>query len=127
MLVSPDGSLLACIAGASDQFSPDGARESHGKILTMDMAGSIVRQVPLPPMEPFVVGLAWARDDGFWIVGTSESIGTLVHVDRHGAAHEILKRAGLISAIPSPDGNRLALQVMEGHTNVWEVDLPTGY
>jgi eukaryotic-like serine/threonine-protein kinase len=117
--------------------SPSGARIAYssraGTIVILDGRGQFLRELPLSrlgfgPQDSTVftqpISMTWAADEQGLFVGYMDpkrSLGhlscILLHVSLAGNRHELSQNA--CSALHSPDGRLLALDVTEVTGNVW--------
>jgi len=106
--LSPNGRYLAV------PKSPDRYKESGLRIL--DLTRETESDVPLPTM-PLIMGINWASDSKtLWVGGWMGR-----SVDLHGQVSTMLvgsSSMAIWSAVPSPDGHRLALQALGDDANV---------
>ena len=71
-------------------------------------------------------GVDWAPDGkSVWVTGKDfNDVYVLMRVSLHGKAETLLEEKNMILgwAIPSPDGQRLALWKASGSANVWMLE-----
>ena len=108
-------------------LSPDGSRVA---MPVHDRTSAAIRVLPLDgkgggsllPIAGLqeLGGVVWAADGKNWFVSTQNEHGsTLYWVEPNGSAKELYQSTGLIFAVPSPDGKRVAFPDFTGVGNVW--------
>jgi serine/threonine protein kinase len=116
--ISPDGTRLAV---ARSEAGPIEIRSLR------DQATQVIRAKDLNHIRGFV----WAPDEGLFVTNLAKDGAEVVHVDLKGDTDVIWRGiggppsgagAGLISAIPSPDGRHLALEGTTLNANMWMME-----
>jgi Tol biopolymer transport system component len=117
--LSPDGSTLAIAKASKVDLSvkPD--------IRLLSLRDHTERTIGLKEW-PRVSTIDWAADGKSLWVSTSSNTGTsaLLNVDLQGRARPVWEQTKMEVgwAIPSPDGNYLALWQASGDSNVWMIE-----
>jgi DNA-binding winged helix-turn-helix (wHTH) protein/Tol biopolymer transport system component len=116
--LSPNGRYLA--------FPKSPARYEVSRLRILDLTKETESDVTLPTM-PLIMGINWAADSktlwvGGWMGRSARGNRSgLLSVDLHGRVTTMLEGSSSMaiwSAVPSPDGHRLALQALGDDANV---------
>ncbi len=114
--LSPDGSMLAIAAWRLGQVP--------GQIQIFPMTSGKPRTITLDGWVR-IAAIDWAADSrNLWVSASDPSgVQTLLKVDLHGKATPMLQDAQqeMGWAIPSPDGQRIAIWQASGSANVWSL------
>jgi Tol biopolymer transport system component len=112
-------------------LSPDGSRVAvldtrHPKIRVLSLAGQPPHDIVVS--EPGTLGyVSWTADGARLLVPSVDArAATLLSVDLAGNARVLARHPGAldISAIPSPDGRRVAVWVRRRNANLWLAESP---
>jgi eukaryotic-like serine/threonine-protein kinase len=128
------GRRIASTELESDRYcpvdiSPDGSRvavemAAEGRIRIVSLQGDPDRDVTIHDRPITTDSFYWSSDGGGWYVPSVAAPGTdLLHVDLDGHIRVVWHEAfpTFMSAIPSPDGRRLALTQTSMISNVWMI------
>lgn len=69
---------------------------------------------------PNLQGVVWAADGHGWFVSSQAERGAILsYADSRGNTTTLLAALGLIYAVPSPDGRRIAFPYWKSNSNAW--------
>ncbi len=114
--ISPDGSRIAFAQDTRD-----------GRIELIPLAGGKTTEV-LFKGQTWLFGIHWAVDDkGLYIGSNPAAGGGLFYVDMEGLSSDVFRQQKhpfnwQIYAVPSPDGNYLAVSGATQYSNIWKLE-----
>lgn len=111
--ISPDGRSVAI-----PNHDPQDAKI---RVISLEPAGpEIAEKVVMLDGVSHLNGLTWAASGRGWYVVENTSLGMLLrYEDGRGHSWELLKSPGILYAVPSTDGRRIAFPQDTTSSNVW--------
>jgi Tol biopolymer transport system component len=113
--ISPDGSRIAVVVGDS---------HGSGRIRLLDLSRGTAEDITVDGRSGFQ-SIDWAPDGQGWYISSGSAQGAqILYVDQQGRAQMVRDQPRSFGtwAVPSPDGQRLAILEWSAASNAWMLE-----